>query len=165
MGRAWPFGLLSSFWSGRFINVGRASIAISDYLSVETSNGAREPSISIRDSPPFGLAVPRFREGRSPNIMPLFNTTFSDVHCGDGRAHCRGHDNGVDGFRPLICFECGAKLCNHRLACREMRFFYIEHSEKGLLLEGCNIRSPSKLGAGSIGNNIDQTVDGVQAAE
>ncbi len=73
--------------------------------------------------------------------------------------------SGLQNFRPLICFERGAKLRDHHRACRQMRFLCIEDPKESSLFERRHVGSHPKLSASCIRNNIDETIDGVQATE
>jgi hypothetical protein len=65
----------------------------------------------------------------------------------------------LQDFRPLIGFECGAKLRNHLLARWQMRFLYIQNSKEGIPLERRHRSSTQNIWAGCVGDDIDQTID------
>jgi hypothetical protein len=69
---------------------------------------------------------------------------------------------GLQNFRPLIGFECGAKLRNHLLARWQMRFLYIQNSDDGISLQCRYSRSTLSVCAGCVADDIDQTIDCMQ---
>ena len=68
----------------------------------------------------------------------------------------------LQNFRPLIGFECGAKLRNHLLARGQMRFLYIQNPKDGIPLQRRNSSSTLSVCAGCVADDIDQAIDCMQ---